>query len=59
MVAKYKCPDCGYKWKFKRSSGVTKQCLKCMKGFIDPYKLRPDQDEAVEGYENKVAINYA
>jgi DNA-directed RNA polymerase subunit RPC12/RpoP len=41
MVAKYKCEECGKKWKSKNSSGSAKQCLTCMGPYIEPYKMKP------------------
>ncbi len=45
QVAKYKCPDCGSKWKSINSSGGLKKCNKCHHDFIGPYKTRPIKDK--------------
>ncbi len=41
MLAKYKCPKCGAKWKSKNSRGGPKQCNICLGDLISPYKYRP------------------
>lgn len=48
MVAKYKCSECGKKWKSVNSSGSPKQCLSCKGPFIGPYKMRPVKDKDLQ-----------
>jgi DNA-directed RNA polymerase subunit RPC12/RpoP len=50
MVAKYKCEECGKKWKSKNSSGFAKQCPSCMGPYIEPYKRKPLDKEKVRQY---------
>ena len=41
QMAKYKCENCGEKWKVKNSTGGAKTCESCGKKGILPYDFEP------------------